>query len=113
MGPGQKTPVHDHCTWGVIGMLRGAEVGQDYRQFEGRLVADGDEERLEPGDTTTVSPTTGDIHLVRNVYEDRVSISIHAYGTDIGKQRRHVFDPDTGVFKEFISGDVNTPKDLL
>ena len=24
-GPGQKTPVHDHTVWGVIGMLRGAE----------------------------------------------------------------------------------------
>ncbi len=26
-GPGQKTPIHDHCTWGLIGMLRGAEKG--------------------------------------------------------------------------------------
>ena len=23
-GPGQKTPVHDHTVWGVIGMLRGS-----------------------------------------------------------------------------------------
>jgi len=21
-GPGQKTPIHDHCTWGLIGMLK-------------------------------------------------------------------------------------------
>jgi len=27
-GPGQKTPVHDHTVWGVIGMLRGGEEGQ-------------------------------------------------------------------------------------
>ena len=25
-GPGQKTPVHDHMTWGLIGMLRGKEI---------------------------------------------------------------------------------------
>jgi len=29
-GPGQKTPVHDHMTWGLIGMLRGQEVDTHY-----------------------------------------------------------------------------------
>ena len=29
-GPGQKTPVHDHTVWGIIGMLRGAECGQRF-----------------------------------------------------------------------------------
>ena len=24
-GPGQKTPVHDHTVWGLVGMMRGAE----------------------------------------------------------------------------------------
>jgi predicted metal-dependent enzyme (double-stranded beta helix superfamily) len=28
-GPGQRTPIHDHCTWGLIGMLRGAELWED------------------------------------------------------------------------------------
>src|SRR5436190_8594694 len=30
-GPGQKTPVHDHTVWGVIGMLRGAERSEPFR----------------------------------------------------------------------------------
>src|SRR6202007_255413 len=29
-GPGQQTPVHDHTVWGMIGMLRGAEVSRNY-----------------------------------------------------------------------------------
>ena len=29
-GPGQKTPVHDHMTWGLIGMLRGQEIDTHY-----------------------------------------------------------------------------------
>lgn len=106
-GPGQMTPVHDHCTWGVIGMLRGAELSQGYRHETGRLVPDGPEETLEPGDTALVSPARGDIHRVRNAHGDRVSISIHAYGCDIGRQRRHVFDPETGAVKEFVSGYAN------
>ena len=24
-GPGQRTPVHDHTVWGLVGILRGAE----------------------------------------------------------------------------------------
>lgn len=107
-GPGQHTPVHDHTVWGVVGMLRGAETCQAYRRHEdGRLEAGGSE-RLEPGQVVAVSPTIGDIHAVKNAYDDRVSISIHAYGGDIGAVRRHVFVPETGEVKEFVSGYANT-----
>ena len=106
-GPGQKTPVHDHGIWGVIGMLRGAEYSRHYRCEAGALAPAGAEERLEPGQTTAVSPRLGDIHQVRNAYDDRVSISIHVYGTDIGKQERHVYDPTTGIAKRFVSGYAN------
>ena len=51
-----------------------------------------------------VSPTRGDIHEVANALPDRASISIHVYGANIGAVRRHVFDPDTGASKSFISG---------
>ena len=29
-GPGQKTPVHDHTVWGLVGMMRGAELCEEY-----------------------------------------------------------------------------------
>ena len=108
-GPGQRTPIHDHCTWGVIGMLRGEEVARPYRVDGGRLVADGPEERLLPGRTCRVSPSIGDIHVVRNAHDDQVSISIHVYGSDIGKQPRHVYDPQSGAVKTFVSGYSNHP----
>ncbi len=104
-GPGQRTPVHNHEVWGLIGMLRGVEIGQRYRrEADGVLVADGAAERLEPGDIDVVSPATGDIHVVENAYTDRVSISIHVYGANIGAVKRHVFDPVTGLAKPFVSG---------
>jgi 3-mercaptopropionate dioxygenase len=106
-GPGQTTPVHDHMVWGLIGMLRGAETGQRFApDGEGPMVA-GIEERLESGDIEVVSPTLGDIHRVANAHADRTSISIHVYGANIGAVRRHVFDPETGTPKEFISGYSN------
>lgn len=100
-GPGQHTPVHDHTVWGMIGMLRGAEVSQNF-EIDSNLLRPTTIERLESGDVSLVSPRLGDIHQVRNAYDDRVSISIHAYGGDIGKVERHIYRPD-GSVQPFIS----------
>jgi len=106
-GPGQKTPVHDHTVWGVIGMLRGGETCARFRREGAGIVPEGGEVRLRPGDVDAVSPAIGDIHRVSNAFDDRVSISIHSYGADIGKVRRHVFDLATGEAKPFVSGYAN------
>ena len=29
-GPGQSTPIHDHTVWGLVGVLRGAELCQPF-----------------------------------------------------------------------------------
>jgi 3-mercaptopropionate dioxygenase len=102
-GPGQKTPVHDHTVWGLVGMLRGSETSQRFEQRDGALHA-GETATLQPGEIERLLPADGDIHQVRNVYDDKVSISVHVYGANIGKVRRHVLDPATGKSKEFISG---------
>src|SRR5690242_9428628 len=82
-GPGQRTPVHDHTVWGLIGMLRGSEVARNYAAEPcGRLTMTGTEE-LVPGEVTAVSPTIGDIHQVENALRNRPSISIHVYGGNI------------------------------
>jgi predicted metal-dependent enzyme (double-stranded beta helix superfamily) len=102
-GPGQKTPVHDHLTWGVIGMLRGAERCVDWSQ-NGAMLAPLREHVLQPRDTCAVSPTIGDIHEVMNAVPNRASVSIHVYGGNIGAIRRHVFAPATGERRDFVSG---------
>lgn len=107
-GPGQVTPVHDHTVWGLIGMLRGAEYSQPWRlQADGRSVPDGAGVRLDPGQVEAVSPRIGDIHRVHNAYDDRVSISIHVYGANIGAVQRHTY-PAEGGRKTFVSGYSNT-----
>lgn len=104
-GPGQKTPIHDHCIWGLIGMLRGMEKGQRYKQLpSGELVMDGTQTVLHQGDVEIVSPSIGDIHVVSNAIPDKTSISIHVYGANIGAVKRHTYDPVTGSTKNFVSG---------
>jgi predicted metal-dependent enzyme (double-stranded beta helix superfamily) len=103
-GPGQTTPIHDHTTWGLIGMLRGAEVEQHYdRSADGSLAPTGEPHRLEAGQVDMVSPQTGDLHHVANAFADRTSISIHVYGGNIGTTQRSVYGID-GSRKAFVSG---------
>ena len=103
-GPGQQTPIHDHTVWGLIGMLRGSETSQRFVQdAQLRWQAEGAPTHLLPGDVEVVCPPDHDVHQVRNVFDDRVSISILVYGANIGGVRRHVFTPD-GQTKPFVSG---------
>jgi predicted metal-dependent enzyme (double-stranded beta helix superfamily) len=102
-GPGQKTPVHDHTVWGIIGMLRGAEMCHEYTAHAGAIEA-GPSHQILPGQIDHVSPTVGDIHKVENALSDRPSISIHVYGANIGAVSRHIFDAATGAVQPFVSG---------
>lgn len=103
-GPGQFTPIHDHTVWGLIGVLRGAELSQPYQRTpNGRLVPQGALHRLEQGAVEAVSPTLGDVHRVSNALEDQASVSIHVYGANIGAVQRSVFAED-GTSKPFVSG---------
>ncbi len=108
-GPGQATPVHDHTVWGLIGVLRGAELAERFvRDGDGDLVATGTWQTLRAGDVDAVSPRIGDVHRVANAHDDRVSISIHVYGADIGRVERSTYDAN-GVPRRFVSGYADPP----
>jgi 3-mercaptopropionate dioxygenase len=100
--PGQGSPIHDHCTWGVIGQYQGEEEESRFRIIDTRL------ERIgvvvaRPGDVSHVYPPSRDIHQINN-RSTSPTISIHIYGGDIGSQRRHAYESSTGTLSEFVSG---------
>jgi len=103
-GPGQKTPLHDHTVWGIVGVLRGQERERSFERQEQGHYVETHSGVLGPGGVTAVSPSIGDIHIVENALADQVSISIHVYGGNIGCISRHVFDADSGAQKAFVSG---------
>ena len=108
-GPGQKTPVHDHTVWGLIGVLRGAETCRRFAlAAAGKPLVAGAPLNAPVGTVECVSPTVGDVHEVANAYADRVSISIHVYGANIGAVARHVYDAESGKEKDFVSGYAST-----
>ncbi len=104
-GAGQSTPIHDHTVWGLVGVLRGAELVESYVREDGNLFRTG-EGVLHAGEVEAVSPAVGDIHRVTNGAEG-VSVSIHIYGANIGAVKRAVYAPD-GTPKPFISGYANS-----
>jgi 3-mercaptopropionate dioxygenase len=82
--PGQVTPIHDHVTWCVFGVIQGMEYEELFRLDEknGCLIEAGKSVNGE-GDVSGFAPP-GDIHRVRNA-GDRTAISIHICGTDVSK----------------------------
>ena len=85
--PGQKTPIHDHVTWCVVGVYTGEEEEIRYRLCEDgdrRFLVPEGRQKTQPGQVTTLIPPEEDIHQVSNVGEGK-AISIHVYGADIGK----------------------------
>ena len=100
--PGQKTPIHDHTVWGLVGVMRGEELCEEYSPQAQPL----GRHPVRPGDIDRVSPRIGDVHVVSNAGA-QTAVSIHVYGANIGAVRRHVFDPQTGAMREFVSGYSN------
>ncbi|HYQ40436.1 MAG TPA: hypothetical protein VER11_00660 [Polyangiaceae bacterium] len=106
-GIGQVTPVHDHRVWGLVGVLRGSELNEGFvRDSAGRLISAGAPQRLGAGSVSALSPRIGDVHRVSNAERDRVSVSIHVYGANIGAVERATYDTQ-GVPKRFVSGYAN------
>jgi rhodanese-related sulfurtransferase/predicted metal-dependent enzyme (double-stranded beta helix superfamily) len=106
-GPGQATPIHDHTVWGLVGVLRGSESCQSYsRMSDGRWAPAGLQIDMLAGDIEAVSPRMGDVHKVWNASTDKVSVSIHVYGGNIGLIERHSYRED-GTRSKFVSGYAN------
>jgi 3-mercaptopropionate dioxygenase len=98
------TPVHDHVTWGLIGVHSGEQRTARYRRRDdgstpGRcsveLLAD---EVLTHGATYPLLPPH-DIHRIEVVSAGE-GLSIHVLGADLRQQRRRIFDVGAGTCEE-------------
>jgi 3-mercaptopropionate dioxygenase len=97
--PGQQTPIHDHVTWCVVGVLQGAEYEELFALLDGgTALAEAGRNVNERGDVGSFAPP-GDIHRVSNRGAG-VAISLHVYGADIerlGTSVRRTYDLPVAV----------------
>lgn len=95
--PGQKTPIHDHVSWCVVGVYQGNEQETRYalhQDVDGQFLIPTRCEMATPGETVALVPPDEDIHEVACIGDD-LAISIHVYGADIatlGTSINHRFD---------------------
>jgi predicted metal-dependent enzyme (double-stranded beta helix superfamily) len=87
---GQSTPIHNHTTWGVIGVVEGQEREVRYQRVpSGELVEIGTRFNA-PGEMSVVIPPR-DIHRIEGAAEGP-TVSIHVYGGDVDKVTAAVFE---------------------
>ncbi|HEY2312726.1 MAG TPA: cysteine dioxygenase family protein [Streptosporangiaceae bacterium] len=92
--PGQVTPIHDHVTWCVFGVVQGIEYEELYTLApDGSCLEEVGRSQNMTGEVSGFAPP-GDIHRVRNIGDD-IAISLHVYGADItrlGSSVRRTYD---------------------
>jgi predicted metal-dependent enzyme (double-stranded beta helix superfamily) len=97
--PAQVTPIHDHVTWCVFGVLQGIEYEELYTlSADGGYLQEVGRSQGLPGEVSGFAPP-GDIHRVRNS-GDSVAISLHVYGADItrlGSSVRRIYELPVGA----------------
>ena len=106
---GQTTPIHDHGTWGVIGIWRGVEREESFerlgpRVMSGRVQIVPRAGRLAgPGTVFVCCTTDQDVHRVSCASPEPV-IGVHVYGGDLAQIPRLKYDEGTGEVKAFMTG---------
>jgi predicted metal-dependent enzyme (double-stranded beta helix superfamily) len=95
--------VHDHGTWGVIGIYSGVEHEVRYQPWPERPPACLGERKIRAGQVIVCCTSDADVHEV-SCGSDTPCVGIHVYGADIGKIERHAYDKETGAVRTFVSG---------
>ena len=92
LAPGQSNPIHNHHTWGVIGVVRGRETEIRYRRAEDGTLAEIKRHFNHPGEMSVVIPPW-DVHRIEGAAEDGGNtISIHVYGGDVNHVTKAIFE---------------------
>jgi predicted metal-dependent enzyme (double-stranded beta helix superfamily) len=100
--PGQWTPVHDHGTWGVVGIVRGVLEERSYMSASGEIAADHDIRLkrggvilLNPGSVSSFVPNPDHIHMTGVPAEREPCVSLHLYGRNMNSF--HIYDVAAGT----------------
>lgn len=100
--PGQWTPVHDHGSWGVVGIVEGMLEERAYMAIDGEIRSNsgirlkrGGNVLLPPGAVTTFVPNPDHIHRTGVTADRPRAVSLHLYGRTMSSF--HIYDVDKGT----------------
>ncbi len=88
--PGQWTPVHDHGSWGVVGIVQGMLQERSYIRLdadrspdEGIELVRGGVMLLTPGTVSSFVPNPDQIHVTGVANDGAMTVSLHLYGRNM------------------------------
>ena len=88
--PGQWTPVHDHGTWGVVGVVKGALEERNFiriddrsKDDEGIVLKRGGVSILHENSVTTFVPNPDHIHKTGVPDTREQTVTLHLYGREM------------------------------
>lgn len=101
--PGQWTPVHDHGTWGVVGVVEGVLNEKSFMRTDsgapdaltGIELTRGGIIMLAPGAVTSFVPNPDHIHRTGNPDPEATVVSLHLYGNAMAGF--HIYDEEAGT----------------
>ena len=100
--PGQWTPVHDHGSWGVVGVVEGVLEERSYVRLSPDRGADSSIELvrggvilLGAGAVTSFVPNPDHIHITGVPMERPRAVSLHLYGRTM--DNFHIYDVAAGT----------------
>ncbi|BAN47588.1 cysteine dioxygenase family protein [Metapseudomonas resinovorans] len=100
--PGQWTPVHDHGSWGVVGIVEGVLEERSYvclsvdrTRDEGIELVRGGIILLPAGAVTSFVPNPDHIHITGVPAERKRAVSLHLYGRMMSDF--HLYDVEAGT----------------
>jgi predicted metal-dependent enzyme (double-stranded beta helix superfamily) len=109
--PGQWTPVHDHGSWGVVGVVEGLLEERAYMSADAISAPTaafglrrGGVVLLNPGSVTTFVPYPDHVHMTGVAATRSRCVSLHLYGRNMDSF--HIYDVESGTRKM-----INVPHD--
>ncbi|MDA0340358.1 MAG: cysteine dioxygenase family protein [Proteobacteria bacterium] len=102
--PGQWTPIHDHGTWGVVGIAEGLLEEQAFMRVDDNAAKPGNTGielvpgglvLLPPGAVSTFVPNPDHIHETGVASGRPATLSLHLYGRMLNNF--HVYDRQAGT----------------
>ena len=115
--PGQWTPIHDHGTWGVVGVVEGVLEEQSFVRVdrdadehpdEGIELLRGGLVLLPPGAVATFVPNPDHIHVTGVPANRGPVLSLHLYGRFLNAF--HVYDKAAGT-RHLVEAEHTEPGD--
>jgi len=100
--PGQWTPVHDHGSWGVVGVLQGVLEERNLMAVDGHITADhgirlkrGGVLLLKEQSISSFVPNPDHIHMTGVPEARTMAVTLHLYGRNMNSF--HVYDVEQGT----------------